>query len=788
MNNLFNFGTFFKFLDKNKLYTLIDIFGLSVSLMFVILIAVYTKQELSTDRFHSKADRIYAMGNEKTLGGAFRLAYRLQERYPEIEKVCPVAPWQNDMTISVNDTKLNTKLLFADSTFFDFFDFKLKEGNRGQILAARNNAVISTTFARKAFGNENPLGKTIALNDSVTVVVNGVMDDIKNSSIPYCDLLVRIDNVKYFNPTMDSETFDNAGSAYIFLMEKENANLKSKIDDMLAFSKEIFWIYRDGLAKKINLVPLKAVYFSDIKSGNGTLNQGDWRLVMILMSVGAAILIFALINYINLTVAQAGFRAKEMATRRLLGSSRKELFARLMLESTLLCLISFFLALLLASLCAPYAAQLLNTKINIAGAFSGWGILASVCLILILGAVSGLLPATFISNVNPIDITKGSFTRKNKMVFSRFFIVFQNVITIMMLVASITMTAQTWHLIHAPLGYKTANIINVPTDNFKDREEIKFFANEVKQLASVKRVGFAQGNPLNSWNNNTVRYNGKSIGFQILGGDTAVFEILGLQMLKDNHLGSAVPNKYDHFYFSRQAMKETELKEGVTEIRFPDAGNWTMQVEGVIGDIQLFNVTHGIEPVLYFFSSPESKSWWNNPWNLLIETQGDSKAAFQQIKQVYERVVKLDFNGKFMDDLLQESFAAQQRTSKIVILFTAIALLISSLGILAMSTYFIRQRTKEIAVRKVHGAENFKMLSRLILTFLGYVVIAFAIAVPFIGYIMNRWLSDYSYRISLSPLIFIAAGIFCLLVSFVSVYWQSYRAAHGNPVDSLKTE
>jgi len=784
MNDLFNFGTFFKFLDKNKLYTAIDVFGLSVSLMFVILIAVYTKQELSTDRFHSKADRIYVLSSEQFIGGAFRMAYPLQERYPEIEKVCPIAPWYQDLTVSIQDSKLNTKLLFADSTFFDFFDFKLAEGNHESILAARNNAVISQTYARKTFGKENPLGKAITLNDSVVVVVNGVMEDIKNSTIPYADILVRIDNVKYFNPSMDSQTFDNAGSAYIFIMGKENTNLQAKTDDMLTYFKEIFWLYRNGIAKQVHLIPLKDIYFSDIKSN--ILNQGDWRLVMILMSVGIAILIFAIINYINLTVAQSGFRAKEMATRRLLGSGRKELFIRLMLESTLLCLISFFLALLLAALCAPYAGELLNTKIDIPGAVSIWSILASASLILILGAGSGWLPATLISNVNPLDIARGSFGRKNKMVFSKFFIVFQNVITILLLAASITMAVQTWHLLHAPLGYKTTNIINIPTDNFKDKGEISVFANEVKQLASVKRIGFAQGNPLNSWNNSTVQYNGKSIGFQVLGGDTAVFEMLGLQMIKDNHTGNPAAFKYNQFYFSKQAMKEAELDENATEIKFND--NWTVQVNGIIGDIQIRNITHGIEPVLFFFSSFGLDGWTNNPWNLMIEIQGDPLLAFQQVKQTYKRVVKLDFTGKFMDDILNESFTIQQRTSKIVILFSAIALLISSLGILAMSTYFIRQRTKEIAIRKVHGAENFEMLSKLIFSFLTYVGIAFVIAVPLIAYIMKRWLSDYSYRISLSPWIFIAAGGFCLLVSFVSVYWQSRLAAHANPVGSLKSE
>ena len=779
MNDLFNFGTFFKFLGRNKLYTLIDIFGLSVSLMFVILIAVYTKQELSTDRFHSKADRIYALGYDYGLGSAFRLAYKLQERYPEIEKVCPMA-W-SQATVYINDSKLNASLMLADSTFFDFFDFKLNSTNPQQVLAARNYAVISRTFARKAFGNENPLGKTITVNDSLSFVVNGVMDDIKNSVIPYSDMLVRIDNIKYFNQGMDSETYGNAGDAHIFIMEKGNTHLQSKTGDMLAFFKEIFWPYKNGIWNKVELVPLKEIYFSDIKGHN--FRQGDKRLVMILMSVGIAILIFAIINYINLAVAQSGFRAKEMATRRLLGSTRKELFARLMLESTLLCLLSFFLALLLAALFAPYAGELLNTKIDILGAVSVWSILISICLILILGAISGWLPATLISNVNPLDIAKGSFTRKNKMVFSRFFIVFQNVITIMLLVTSITMAVQTYHLIHAPLGYNTKNIINISTENMKDKEEMSVFANEVKQLASVKRVGHALGIPLYCNHNMTVEYNGKNIGFQILGGDTACFQMLGLQILKDYHLGNQGTSNFSHFYFSQQAIKETELKEGVTELHFNN--NWTVQVDGIIKDIHMGNITRGLDPVIFFLGSSDI----DIPWGyLLVETQGDPQVAYQQIKQVYERVVKLDFWSPFMDDQVKDSFAAQQRISKIVILFTAIALLISALGILAMSTYFIRQRTKEIAVRKAHGAENFEMLSRLILTFLTYVGIAFVIAVPLIWYIMNRWLSDYSYRISLSPWIFIAAGGFCLLISFVSVYWQSRHAAHANPVESLKSE
>jgi putative ABC transport system permease protein len=556
-------------------------------------------------------------------------------------------------------------------------------------------------------------------------------------------------------------------------MEKEGANVQTKADDMLAYFKDIYWIYKREMRTAVTFVPLKEAYFSDIRGRN--LQQGDWKFVMILMSVGLLILLFALINYINLTVAQTGFRAKELATRRLLGSSQRELFSRLILESTLLCFISFALALLLSTFCVPYANTLLETKIDLFNAITPSGILISLGAIGILGLIAGLLPASIISGVQPIEVTKGYFGRRSKMVFSRFFIIFQNIITVILLVASITMTAQTQYLIHAPLGYNTVNIIDIRSGNFEGKENMSVFANEVKQLASVKRVGFAQGTPFNMGNNNTVEYNGKVISFQILGGDSACFEMLGLQKIRENH--SSNPRSV---YFSQQALKETELAEDAPELKFDNFG-WP--IAGIIKDVQIGNIMQTLRPVLFFHSTFET----NYPWDILIEVQGDPAAAYNQVKAVYERITKLDFDGKFIDEQVAESFASQKRTSTIVIIFSLIAVLISLLGLVAISTYFIRQRTKEIAIRKVHGAENFKVLSELLRVFLGYVLIAFVIAVPISWYIMRHWLDDYAYRISLSPLIFMAAGLFCFLVAFISVYWQSSIAANANPAKALKS-
>lgn len=200
MNNLLNFKSFFKFLGRNKAYTLIDVFGLSVSLMFVLLIAVYTVQEMSTDKFHTKADRIYLVGNENWMATGAAIPYKIKERYPEVEKVCPVvAGNSSDIVVVSGDRKLKANVMFADSTFFDFFDFRLLQGTREQALAAGNYAVVSSSFARKMFGTDDPMGRKLVVGDTISATINGVVEDLLHSSIPEADVIVRWEQVRYLN-------------------------------------------------------------------------------------------------------------------------------------------------------------------------------------------------------------------------------------------------------------------------------------------------------------------------------------------------------------------------------------------------------------------------------------------------------------------------------------------------------------------------------------------------------------------------------------------------------------
>lgn len=774
MNNLFNIKSFLQFLSRNKAYTAIDVFGLSISLMFVILIAVYTSQELSVDKFHANKDRILLLTGDDGPATALPIAYFLKERYPEIEKVCPVISTNIPLqVITWNDKKISSKTMLVDSCFFNFFSFPLLEGDPGRVLEDKNSVVVSRSFANKMFGTENPVGQSIMIGESLSFMVSGIMDDIKNSAVPYADVLFRVERANEYNKYIHMDNPMNAGSTSAFLMMSPGADLREKTDDVLSFLKERFWIYHLGQRNKVGFEPLEDIYFSGIDM-QGMLKSGNKRFVIVLMSVGILILIFAIFNYINLTVAQAGQRAKEMATRRLLGSSRKELFLRLMLESTLLTVVSFAIGWLLAYAAAPSVNNLLqpNTPIDLGATFTLTWSIAGIALILLIGVLAGFLPSLLISSVKPIEVVRGSFRRQTKMVFSKVFITFQNAITIAMIAAAIVMIMQSYHLIHAPLGYNTKSILEI-SNNFGNPSNCNAAIDEFGRQSFVKRIGLTDGMPLSGSNGISADYEGKNMLFRDMKMDSTAFSMLGIEIVRDNKLAEK------GIWLTEGAMRAMELPMEAPVFRM---GKEAISIAGVLRDFHIGNVTNQTTPTMIRMVNRNELG----PWSILVEVEGDPYTAHTKLEEIFKKASGgFDFNATYLDKQVQDSFDAEVRTTKIVSLFAAIAILISMLGLLAMSTYFIQQRSQEVAVRKVFGSENQQVLYRLVGSFLTYVGLAFVIATPVIWYFMKQWLSDYSYRISLNPLIFITAGVFCLFISFITVFFQSYRAANANPVESI---
>jgi len=787
-----NFRSFFNFLGRNKLYAAINIFGLSVSLMFVILIADYTLRQLTCDDYHAKADRIYVIGNEERITSGYYLQKYLRDRYPEIESTCAVAVsgQSTDATqpVEVGLQKYSATILFADTTFFRIFDYQLLDGDREQVLASRDNVVLSESFARKVFGTFNPMGQVIRFPDEEkSYVVSGVVRDIDRSVIPNMDIIMRAERLCDINSAND-EHMSNSGAVTTFILARPGADLTAKIPDMLDYFKEIYWIYKGNVYQHVTLTPLRDVYFLS-QNNDGGFNYGSWPFVMILFGVGAVILLFAVMNYINLTVAQTGFRAKEMAARRLLGASRGEIILKLILESTFLCVVAFVIAFFLAAAVEPGASRLLGSKIGVWQDMTPAVVACYAAFIVVLGVVAGFIPAMMVSRYKPVDIVRGSFRHRTKMFYSKVLITIQNVITIVLIATSLTIGLQIRHLISAPMGYNTADILDVSTEIFTGKPQIAQFREELLREPCVEAVALGCGTPHDRGNNNTMQYGpDRMIGFQIFIGDSTYFRILGLERLRDNHLATREDGN-NALFVNQYALQALGIAEDATNFKVGENYTYNYDIAGVYRDFQLGSALDELQPVLLkYYDSPEEFLKKAYPWNILVKIHGDKTAAYNTVKSVFERISDgAVFTGaEYIEQEIEADYAQQRRILHIVGIFTLVAILISALGLVAMSTYYIQQKEQEVAVRKVFGSTRGEVLTRLVGNFMRLVGAAFVIAVPVAWYLLERWLQDYSVRISLSPLIFLASGAFAAVVAFVAVFWQSSRAADSNPVDSIK--
>lgn len=778
--------SYFKFLSRNKAYTAIDVFGLAISMMFVVLIGCYTWQESHVDKQHTKADRLYYLGldmhGKKTMGAHWREQIILKNKFPEIESSTSI--YRYNKWFNYEDKSIETNCYFVDSTFYDIFDFKLIHGDPKTVLNDPSNIVVSQEYARKVWGNEDPVGKSFILCDNQEpVVVAGVMEPMKNTAfMTYdkkpIDIILNIANTKEINWSLTDENMSNATGLEMILLAKEGHDLTKRKMDYEKELKNAFWILNlpeDDI--HLEIYPFRDVYFSDL--GSGHVNFGDYRMIKLLFGVGLVILLFAIMNYINLTVALAGKRAKEMATRRLLGESRFEIMWRLIFESAILCAFSMILGIALAFLLQPYASSLLFTPLDIKDCLNVTTISFLIISLLIMSVTSGIIPAILLSSMKPIEAVKGAFKRKSNMIFGKVFIVIQNVSTIVMIASAITMYMQVRHLINAPLGYDYKGIINVPYQYSPGENKGLLLREELMKLPCVEKISFSCGEPHSRGNNNTFSQDGKTFSFQIFLCDSAFMDVLGIKLGKDNHLASSYKN-----YINQQALNEFGLKHEAKDFYFADE---LVPIAGILEDVKIGNVLTEQHPLRITVLKPFEQFI---PWNILIKIKGNEQVALEQIKEVYENVYSKEasdvtFEYPFMSQQIEDDFENQKALSIILSIFAFIAIVISMLGLMAMSTFYVRQRSSDIAVHKVMGATGLEVLTRLVGTFMLYVFISALLSIPIIYYVMNDWLSQFSYRISVYWWIYAVSTIMAILICFISVVSQCHKAANTNPINSL---
>ena len=770
--------SFWNFLKKNKLYGAINLVGLTVSMAFVLLLAAYVQRQLSTDSFQKNADRIYVIANEDNVTMGYWLDKHLKNNFPEIEKGCCVANVASADAFTIGGELVYGSTMAADSTFFEMFSYDLVEGNKADWRVSWDRCMVSREFANVHFGDKDPIGQVVTYNNgNYQLTVCGIYEDFGNSILKAPDVLLRGEIMTKIN-SANNEGMSNAGSGICFVMAYPDADLQARQGDILDWCEKNFWVYKSQY-DKVRLIPLRDMYFLNegIRYGSDTIQFGNRSFVNLLLAMCLLLLAFAVLNYINMTTALTGFRAKEMATRRLVGADKRSIFLKVISESTLICGISMLLAILLAEALAPAASRILEYQVSIFKAITPVNVLLVLGFTVILGILSGLVPALLIQQAQPIEIVRGTLRLKTKTVYSKVIIIVQNVVAIIMLVSALTMGLQIRHLVTADLGYNTKDILVV--DNaFGQTGQIRPLLDRLRAEPCVEEVGQGDGIPLGGTNNWTMELpDGRWVSFQQIQGDDKYFDILGLKVKQDNHQRAWWLNEY--------AFKQIGIDETATE--FQSAKNGTRQIGGIYYDFKIRPLEADQSAALIYNRGENPDD--DYPWVLLVKTTGDQAAAKKQVEAACKEVFpdRL-FEAQYIEEMIEDGFSDESRVLNIVLIFTLLSILVSALGLFAMSSYYMQQEIRSVSVKKVFGADYSGVLKELVLSFMKMVGIAFVIGVPIAWFIMSRWLSGYGHRIDLHWWIFALAGLAVAFIAAISVLYQSIKTARTNPAEALKKE
>ena len=788
-------SSYLKFLSRNKLYSIIEAVGLSVSLAFVVIIFCYVSQQIGVTRENPHRKEIYDVGLKNLMMFEYGLKNSIGESIPEIETITEFGMMHTGM--KADGMSRAVEILGCDRDFFDIFPVKFVEGQPDQINEV-SMAFVSERMAQTLSETGGVVGRTIHLLKRDFTVV-GVISDLGSSLfLDMPDVIVNVDITDGITggfggtPTRPANVFASVSVFVKVFPGTDRETLREK----LAVAITTFYGEVLGgsppfeIAENTTLVRLDEMFYSEADTN---LRKGDKTTMHSLLAIGLLLLISSIINYINLNVALTSKRAKEMASRRLLGATKGEIIGKYLWESLAFTSVCMVLGILLAEALCPLVNRLLTGSIGIKISLSPYYLLAYLLMVMVVALLAGIIPAVVVSRAKPIDVVKGAFRFRNKMMLSKVFIVLQNVIAIVLIALVITMEVQMHHMERRPVGCRTENLFYL--ESVLSGNEA--FENDLLALPCVKRMGHSYGYPGAGYmGSNWVRLNDPDnlISVRYLMCDTAAFNLF------DFDVKAMYGQLEEGQWLLTQSLLESQM--GMPMDRFdPDSlCIWYRQhvgsdLCGVIGDFAISDAAHVVDETYGAVKIVEDDPMF--AWvslNPVLEIVGDHAEARKAIDAVYDRHIKMrdtywaPFREGFVDDLLLQCLEGTQNKVRLVDLFMAIAVLLSLLGLVAMSTHFASEREKTIAVRKVFGGTMQSEIRRNLKEYVVMILIANVIAVPVAVWLCHRYLEDFVYRIDLHPWIFVVTVLLSFVIAIGSVLWQIVSVARVNPVTALKKE
>ena len=778
--------SYLKFLSRNKLYTAIEAVGLSVSLAFVIISFCYVMQQYAVPRENPDRERIYAVGSDN-MTNAYGMKEIIGDKLPEVECVTHFY-FQNDQLLRTEDESYVGNCLFCDREFFNVFPVQFKEGGPDNLTKA-HVAFISEKLASK-MGGEVVGKQVIADEDTLTVV--GVFSDLGSSLLYDADIIGHIETCKCMAVFRENPLYYQ-NSIHTFMKVVPNADRVLLAEKVTALCKKTYGdlftvFYKEGVA----MIRLDEIFFSDTKC---RLQQGDRSMLRNVVVVGLLLLLSALINYINLNVALVGKRAKEMASRRLLGAQKSAVIGRFLAESFLFTLCCFVVGLLLADAIVPFVNDLLRANVAVRIPFTTGYLLAYLLLVLVVSLLAGVLPAVIVSQTKPIDVVKGTFRFRSRKELSRIFMVIQNVISIVLIALVITMQLQMRHMVNRPVGLQTDNLYFI-SSKLDDLPEKTAFIDELRSLPCVKELAFTEnvpGVPTTHLLMNKMGETEKDTRVASFHCDSAAFRMMGFQVIEQFHEPEATS-----FWMTESTVAGmTGLPRGVYNYDTIFAwkqGNIGNDVCGVIKDFNMLDALHAADEDFTIVFCSDNPIFVGSA-HPLLEIVGDHQDAKRAIDAVYKKhcekvlgtYMEPEYND-FLKNVVASKYNKTKRQMRLIELIMGISVLLSLLGLVAMSTHFASEREKSIAIRKVFGGTLESETHRNLNEYVIMILIANAIAIPLAVWLCGRYLEDFVYRIDLHPWIFVVTVLLSFVIAIGSVLWQTLRAARTNPAEALKKE
>ncbi len=780
-------------LSRNKLFSTINIAGMTLGISVCFFALLYVAFELSYDTQNEKADRIYrlvtnvetATGTEhKSTVGA--MAPALQAAFSEIEKSTRVfldyLVFQKDQ-----DDAREEKIAYADSSLFSVFTFPLVSGNPATALNAPNNVILSETAARRYFGTENPLGKTLLVNGNDIATVTGVMRDMPHNAHFRTDILVSLATLGSGWQTNWKRFF-----FYTYLLLPENANTVALSRKMTDFIKQ--HIDQSQAKYSLSLEPLTEVYLHGKARGSrsGSSASGSMSNVYIFSLVAAFVLFIAAFNFINLTTAFATKRRKEVGVRKYLGGGRRQLVGQFLMDALLITLISFGLAVVVCVLLLPFFNDLAGKVISPGILQSGKYLLWLFGITLAIGLSSGVYPAFFLSGFHPVASLKGTAPagfRGGSL--RRVLVVAQFAISSILIISTIVVYTQLGHMRNHELGFAKDHKLVVDfqfNGGVIDRSDV--FKQAIARLPGVENVSLSSGIPGRANHTFPTQIENQDRELQTIESnayfvDTDFLQQYQIEVVAGRVLSSRLSSD------STEAMLINETAARALGFARPQdaVGKRFEQLKrsgrivGVIKDFHFQSLQEAVQPLTlrilpgFFTFMSFDISPKNTP-----ETVAALKAEWQKLAP------DVPFVYFFADEAYNAQYAAEEQFGKLFVYLALVAIFISCLGLFGLATFTAEQRTKEIGVRKVLGASVASIVTLLSKDFLKLVLIAVVIATPLAWYAMNEWLQDFAYKIDISWWVFALAGVLAVGVALLTVSFQSVKAALMNPVESLRSE